>query len=654
MNSRRSHLTLLVCGIVLLASVMLAARSIWVVHEVVVFSRNGATLTLGQLRVPADSLRLKAQDGVAGSGIVMLRRTGAEPTAIPSSSEEVALRTIRAGDELCSASSCNLMKEDTILAVVNDPAHVWWTTRSATLRAWNAPLSSTVTLTSDRDDELLIALPDGSRSVLAKITLGVNYVNTASLAHFSLRKCAFAVGFCILSVLLAFYVMTHLETARERFRRVPLFSLALGLQLAVQYLAVFPGMFNTDTVIATVEAGGFTDWYSAAYMNWAYLTSPLTPLLIQLPLVVMYFVVTVYLASEVAQLPKSRAWLMLLFLVQLLSPAVFVTLFAQQRIFVAALLFYAGTIIAFLGLIRRGAPGATGWGLLVAASLMRIEYFLYLLAFWVLSIFRRPKVRVTSADLRILFSAIGTILLVNVILPSFGSDTQGNRTHYNMTILLDTLRPYVRCNDEGEKLRATLDTIGGFDSYCEMTPEIFFWSKMRNIDRAKENAAYRALRSELLTRMASNPAPAIKRFGERLGDIAGQPAWQIYNRYQPGPDAALNVHVTVAEAHSLTRYYSWQRGLTGAATAFYGTLSKWLNVLVWLGVICIMVPLASRGKEIIVLNSVTILLATLCIAMSPTSNWSYLIAVPFWGLLAFPLNALLGRYPSPRSGKWRL
>lgn len=651
MNSRRSNLTILVCGIVLFASVVLAAKSIWVVHEVIVFSRSGATLSLGQLRVPADSLRLKAQDGVAGSGIVMLRPKGAEPIAIPSGSEEVTLRTLSAGDELCSASSCNLMKEDAVLAVVNDTGRVWWTTRSATLRAWNAPLSSTVTLTSDRDDALLIALPDGSRSVLAKITPGVNYVNTAPLAHVSLRKCAFAVGFCILSVLLAFYVMTHLETAKERFRRVPSFSWALGLQLAVQYLAVFPGMFNTDTVVATVETGGFTDWYSAAYMNWAYLTSPLTPLFIQLPLVVMHFVVTVYLASELAQLPRSRAWLTLLFLVQLLSPAVFVTLFAQQRIFVAALLFYAGMIVAFLGLIRRGAPSATGWGLLIAASLMRIEYFLYLLAFWILSIGRRPKIRVTSADIRILLSAIGTMLLVNVILPSFGSDVQGNRTHYSMTILLDALRPYVRCNDEGAEIRATFDTIGGFDSYCETTPEIFFWSKMRSIDRAKEKAAYQILRSELLTRMASDPAPAIKRFGERFGDIASQPAWQIYNRYQPGPDAALNVHVTVAEAHSLARYYSWQRGLTGAASAFYGTLSKWLNVLVWLGVICILVPLASRGREIIVLNSATIMLAALCIAVSPTANWSYLIAVPFWGLLAFPLNALLGHCPSPRSGK---
>lgn len=649
MNKLNPLIGLIVCGAVLLASAMLAARSVWIVHRALIFARNGESLSFGQLRVHAEPLRLHLAQGISGTGPVEVRRAGATEVVTPPAGRKMVVRLVRAGDELCapSLSACSVASKETLLAVVDDRAGGWWSTRSVKLSGWDAPLSSGITLSSAQQDAVLVTLPDGSRSVIAGIEPGVNHVDTRPLADISLRKLAFATAFCLLSMLLALAALVHREEAVRRVRRVPVFAAVLGLQLCLQYLSVFPGMFATDTVVTAVEAGGFDDWYSVAYMLWAYLSSPLTPLFIQLPSVIFYYAVTIYLASELAELRRARLWLTLSFLFQLLSPVVFVMLFAQQRIFVAALLLYGAMIVAFVGIVRNGSPGRAGWILLTAAALLRSEYILYLLAFMVLTIPRGSKVSALLPSARVLLSVVGTMLFLNVVLPSLSTDGHNSRVHYGMTLLLDIIRPYVRCNEGNEPLRPVFDSIGGFAAYCSDSPENFFWSKMDGIDPAAEGAAHETLRAALVARTASDPAPAIHRFGERFGDIAAQPAWQIYNRYEPDPDVVKNIHVLFAEAHALARYYTWQSPLTAAVTSFYHGLSRWLTIFVWMAIACILVPLFSRAREISILNGVTVLIAVLCTALSPAVNWSYLIAVPLWCLLVVPFSALATQGSQP-------
>lgn len=639
-KSRRIYLWLATITVFCLS--ILATQSTWKsLPEVFVFQNGSANIYFGQFYAPQHALSMNFSNGTSGNGQAIISRNGVK---IAPSAQTGYYRFFSyiSGDLLCSASSCRKLNADGVLIEKLEP-NGWWSTKVTRVSSADAPIDRTFYLQSTAATELVLTKPDFSGLEVRTLHEGTNQLKIDELGKYRSWRLTYAAIFSLCCFGLALLLYQYRAGIASAFRVVPLYSSSLAIVLALEYLSVFPGMFSTDTVARQLSSDQFDTWFSSAFMAFSRLTYSFYPSFIQIPEIFIYYASSIYLAIHLKKVQNGRILLLFLFFLQLIVPVFFVSLFVQQRIFLAVIVLYAAIILACCNILIRGKLSPLAYTALICAALLRPEYWLIFLVFlshdaW--QSWKTPTFHIKPIAL-VLLSAVSAHLLVNhALVPMQGADRGAIAPYYKFASLLDIAKPYVACENSSDVLSKTIEKSGGLQNYCSQSAEAFFWSK-RAVSTEDMEAINTVLTSELIVRMLNDPKPAIKRIFMNLADMSTQDYWQIYNRYADRESNINNIHILLSDKYGLTQYFEWQSKLHFFAVETFISIAKYVNVSVSLLFIIILVPILSRSYMTILLNSAFLLMTLVVSLGAPVSQWYYLVFVPIWSVLVIPIDAIL-------------
>ncbi|WP_308719581.1 hypothetical protein [Komagataeibacter xylinus] len=623
------------------------------VKSYTLFSRNGADVYRGRFFSPAEDTQIPWSDGASGNGRARVERDGRTVIEWNSGAGNDFYKILK-GDSICPETSERSSQSASCITVENDGWLVnhtgkdpWWSSRVAK-HVYPGIYLTTFLRAMSPDDVVFTSLWAPQRTVTVPLHVGLNRINLRSIAHAHVLLIVSSVLFAGLCAGILTWCIVYYKNIWHMLSEVPVFSCLLAVQIAIQYVSVFPGMFASDIIVHDTLMAQFYTWYSSFYIMYQFIIHPFFPLFIQLPQVLLYFSVSVYLAYHLKKLRMGKLWISLYFVVQAFSPVVFSMLFVQQRMFVAAEILFSAFIIVGIRISQKQSVGTLGYVFLLMAALLRPEYW----SFLILSIaydayINKDKFKVAKSFLNIVI-ATG---IINFLIPAIeGVPINQENEKYKMISALDLLRPYVNCNKSNPDDVAAFDTIGGIEAYCTVKEDYFFWKFVAKVKYPERKVAYDRLNKLLNHDLLNDPRPEIMRTTTRLSELSLWPAWEIYDRYQ---DKTLDSVYTpwvftpsifkfYADAAGMVPDYKWQAPLSSAVTKFYYKISVFIPMGIWLLFCTFCIPLLVRNRIIILINYMIISIIALCAFASPAPKfWSYMILVWIWGMLILPLWALI-------------
>lgn len=640
-SSRDRLLPWIVATGIFVLIIISSVKHFWVVPWATAYSKHETSIYSGSFYAVGDSNLLALSKGISGPGLPSIFRTG--QTVVPwHDHSDLKLYALEVGDSICVENHCFQIKAAMPLAVAIRSEGAWWSTRRLDIGPWDAlPLATGVSLRVTSETELLFVSQDQSRSEVTTLHPGRNHFKLSVVPELRPVRIVYFIAFSLLSAFAAFHFVCSTinvpnSLSRSKFSRVAIAIICI--QLLLQYIIVFPGIFNTDIVLPLTFSDGFSIWFSSAYMVYAIGLSPLYPLLIQLPQVLAYAASCVYLIGAL----KSRTAFIAFFILQIFSPAIFAMLFSQQRIFVAGTIVFAAIAVSFVNLKIRQRIGWVGCSLLITAGLMRDEYWLFFFAFLAVQVFFTSKHKIKTLALPVTV-AIVVGFFVNIVLPAiYEVDKEEVSSRYRMATMLDVVRPYAGCSGSAPvpAIEEAIAVLGSLEEYCENTPEVFYWSSANGAKPETVINAIYLMRQAVISAVLSDPLPSFGRAFERLWDILTQSAWQIIDRYQKDQSSPPSVHAKYADSLGLVPHYSIQERPASLLIQFYVWISSTGLNLVWFIYILLIVPFIAKDNTLQLLNACVILIGCFAALASPTVNWSYTLIVPLWGILTVPLIAI--------------
>ena len=647
-SKRRDTVRSLLTLVVFLSALAGASGVPFVSPSTLLIARDGVDLHMGSFYPAGVNNAVATLDGDSGDGAAQIMR-GTTPLAPVRVTDHVRLYDFEQGDLFCVAENCRPQQGSGRLAVVDDVVS-WWSTRIVWLSIGsNEPNLKNFSMDSPSATRIALVSYDTTKALVFALDAGKNAIDAGEMTVFHGPWLPYAFLFAAICAAMFHVLVANQFGIRKALQRTRWFSALLIGQLTLFYLAVYPGMFSTDMVLSDVSHGRFSVWYSSLYMVYAVTLSPLYPWLIQLPNVLAYAAAAIYLAYRLDEARAGRAYIGVFFAVQLLSPAVFAMLFSQQRIFVAGVVMFAALILNFTDLVRSRRLSPLGLGLLIASILLRPEYVLVFAAFLMLIVSSGTPDWLRQAR-RAIELLVLAFLAVNAALPAVsGTSIWSANAKYSLPTTLDLAKPYVDCTGRQGDIAAIIGRLGPIDSYCETTAERFFWDKAAASPDDVLLSAASDLKSAVLGAMLRDPLPSLVRLSTRMGELATQPIWQIYDRYAD-PDMTANlpgatVHLQQASVNNLAQGFAWQKPLLAALTRTYQAIGYVMPTALALLFTVLVVPLLSRDMRIQVINLAVIGIVLFSAFASPAVNWSYLIIVHVWAVLVVPLARLGQRYP---------
>lgn len=626
--------------------------------DVIVFKNGNADVYFGQFFKPQESFKVKFSEGFSEKGDIVLKRDGknVKPTV---ESNPYRFFDLLIGDNLCNSTSCRVVKNNGFL-VQKDGSNNWWSTQFARINGYETPINRTFSLQSTNAVELLFVKTDFRVIESRFLKAGVNNIHLDAIPQYETWRLVYAAifSFCCVSLFFLFYC--HRKKILTRFSQVPIYSIILAIVLIVEYLAVFPGIFSTDTVVKEISDGIFSTWYSPAFMVFNRLIACLYPDFIQIPEIIVFYVSSVYLASLLKTVRYGRVVVFFLLLLQIILPALFVSIFVQQRISLAAITIYAAIIFACGNIFEREKITPLAYGFLIFSALLRPEYWLIFLIFLLNDAWRRKNIT-SSSTKPIAFTFVGAIccyLFITYPLTWIqGVTPYTAKLNYQLVSLLDMSKPYVDCNNKNDILSRAIDNMGangtgGLQEYCSLSPEQFFWIRTRDDNTIIK--ANNTIKRELFSLMLSHPKPAIRRIVSIVNEMALQDYWQIYDRYSNQTKEITSYHIQSAERFGLVKNYWWQSKLHKFIVPLFLQIANYLNVFVFLIFMMLLVPVISRCWLTIVINASFLFMTFVIGFAAPVAQWNYLIFIPIWSLLIIPIDILLFSSKTNLQSKYKL
>lgn len=622
----------------------LSTKSTWrSLPEVLVFQNGNADIYLGQFFKPQENFKVNFAPGDSGNGSVTLKRK--DQTLKPiAERNSYRFYSYVAGDSLCRENFCKTLdKSGSLVEKVGSDS--WWSTKTVNIHSgYEAPIDRFFPLQSTNATMLLFVNTDFSNTQLLNLKQGKSNLYLNKLSHYQAWRLVYASLFSLCCVSFVFFLYLYRTRIVETLRNIPFYSTSLAIVLTFEYLAVFPGIFSTDTVINNLSADFFSIWFSSTFMVFNRLIYSLYPSFIQLPEIFIFYISSIYLASHLRKIQHGKIIIFFLFLLQILIPTFFVSIFVQQRIFLAVIVLYAAIIFSCCNLLDYKKITPIAYGFLIFSGLLRSEYWLIFLIFLLHDVWCRRKI--IHSSLKPIFvtilSAIGLFWFVTYPLPKIqGLDRNNVFPHYQFVSLLDIAKPYINCNDKNDILSHAIEQSGGLESYCSTSPEKFFWKNDSHLEVNTIIEVNKTIKNVVMHRMFNDPKPAIKRVFLNIEKMSIQNYWQIYNRYLMQEKEPSSPHIKIAEKYGLIQGFSWQVKIHTIIVKIFQWLSTYLNVLISLIFIMILSPIVSRCWLTIVLNSTFIFMTLMVGFAAPVAQWYYLVFIPIWSVLIIPVDMIL-------------
>ena len=619
-----------------------------------------AKVYLGSWYKEADQsvVPFRGEVGGEGDGGVTVMR-GDAPIA-PAKSTTVNNSDVRVydtavGDRVCLGETCSSLREAGHLASVASNGRSMWSGRHTYLSGFDGGMPRNMTFASSHPAQLLVVDFSNNRTTSLQVApdapvtpdLSGNTVLSQTRIDYAVLYSLLFAGAITFGIRSALFVRTA-----GALVQMPYFASAATVIVAVYYLAVFPGFFNSDTVIRFANASSYTIWYSSLYQVYTYLFVFIGFKLMQLVPALLILASALAFYRAAAGTGRMQVVVGAVLLLSLaLSPVLFATVFSAQRYFVSAAILVFGLSLFALGLRSLVANPArsplvsAAAVVLAGAALMRPEYWLIWLVVIGTQAFLGWREKAHAWFRRGLSHAalaVAAMFMLTTVLPLLhGVDTSDDKAKYELASLLDMARPYSGC--EGETLRpqirAQLEAAGGTDLYCSFRTEIFFSDRARGLPVAEAQALTRNLKSQLLVAMLEEPLPAARRFVVRAGEILGGAIWHIYDRYKDRDQ--VDFWQGQSDRFGLLTDPALPRPVYNTVMAYFTAIAHAsTHFIVFSAVVAGTSLFLTWGQPISLLLSWAVLaISVVSVVLSPAEHWAYVVVLHLWAVFFLPFSA---------------